>query len=144
MTADDGLGELLLQVEEQGKQGGPLLEGAGVLGLAVGVEAALVADAYRTAVEGAAMGAYLVKAAVLGQGAVAADVEVVAHVEEASGQVVVLELLGGVVLGLAGGGTVEDEVTDRGGGHVYAVLYLCEEVVLGGYGGTSKSQGKIF
>ena len=144
MTADDGLGELLLQVEEQGKQGGPLLEGAGVLGLAVGVEAALVADAYRTAVEGAAMGAYLVKAAVLGQGAVLADVEVVAHFDETSRQVVAPELLGGVVLGFAGGGAVEDEVTDRGGGHVYAVLYLCKEVVLGGYGGTSKSHGKIF
>ena len=144
MTADDGLGELLLQVEEQGKQGGPLLEGAGVLGLAVGVEAALVADAYRTAVEGAAMGAYLVKAAVLGDCAVFSYIEVIAHVDEASRQVVVLELLGGVVAGLAGGGTVEDEVTDRGGGHVYAVLYLCKEVVLGGYGGTSKSHGKIF
>ena len=124
MTADDGLGELLLQVEEKGKESGTLLEGAGVLGLAVGIEAALVADAYRAAVEGTAVGAYLVKAAVLGQGAVAADVEVVAHVEEASGQVVVLELLGGVVLGFAGGGAVEDELTDRGGGHVYAVLYL--------------------
>ena len=46
MSADDGLGELLLQVEEEGKESGPLLEGAGVLGLAVGIEAAFVADAY--------------------------------------------------------------------------------------------------
>ena len=46
VTADDGLGELLLQVEKEGKEGGALLEGAGVLGLAVGIEAAFVTDAY--------------------------------------------------------------------------------------------------
>ena len=46
MTADDGLWELLLQVKKEGKEGGALLEGAGVLGLAVGVETAFVADAY--------------------------------------------------------------------------------------------------
>ena len=46
MTTDDGLGELLLQVEKEGKEGGALLEGAGVLGLAVGVETAFVTDAY--------------------------------------------------------------------------------------------------
>ena len=46
MTADDGIGELLLQVKKEGKEGGALLEGAGVLGLAVGVEAAFIADAY--------------------------------------------------------------------------------------------------
>ena len=55
------------------------------------------------------MGSYLVKAAVLGDGAVTADVVVIAYVDEASLQVVVLELLGGVVAGLAGGGAVDDD-----------------------------------
>ena len=90
------------------------------------------------------MGSYLVKAAVLGDGAVLADVEVIAHVEEATGEMVVLELLGGVVLGLAGGGTVDDEITDGGFWHEDAILDLGEEVVLGGYGGAGESHGKFF
>ena len=90
------------------------------------------------------MGAYLVKAAVLGDRGILAALEVIAHVDEATGEMVVLELLGGVVLGLAGGGTVEDEITDGGFWHEDAVLDLCEEVVLGGYGGAGESHGKFF
>ena len=90
------------------------------------------------------MGAYLVKAAVLCDSAVFSNIVVITYVEEASCQVVVLELLRGVVLGLAGGGTVEDEITDGGFWHEDAVLDLCEEVVLGGYGGAGESHGKFF
>ena len=90
------------------------------------------------------MGSYLVKAAVLGDGAVLADVEVIANIEEATGEMVVLELLGGVVLGLAGGGTVEDEITNGGCWHEDAVLDLGEEVVLGGYGGAGENHGEFF
>ena len=50
------------------------------------------------------MGAYLVKAAMLSDSAVFSYIEVITDFEEASCQVVVLELLGGVVLGFAGGG----------------------------------------
>ena len=78
------------------------------------------------------MGAYLVKAAVLGDCAVFSYIEVIAHVDEASRQMVALELLGGVVLGFAGGGTVDDDVTDGVVGHVYAGLNLRKEFVLGG------------
>ena len=78
------------------------------------------------------MGSYLVKAAVLGDGAVLADVEVIANVEEATGEMVVLELLGGVVLGLAGGGTVDDDEADGVLGHEHAGLDISKEVVLGG------------
>ena len=56
----------------------------------------------------------------------------IAHVDEATLQVVVLELLGSVVLGLARGGAVDDDVADRIGWHVETFLYVCEEVVLGG------------
>ena len=78
------------------------------------------------------MGAYLVKAAVLCDSAVFSNIVVITYVEEASCQVVVLELLRGVVLGFAGGGTVDDDVTDGVVGHEHAGLDISEEVVLGG------------
>ena len=45
---------------------------------------------------------------------------------------VVLELLGGVVLGLTRGGAVDNEITDGVGGHEDAGLNVSEEFVLGG------------
>ena len=132
MTTDDGVGKLAMEVEDEGDEGSTLLEGASVLGFAFGIQTAFVADADGAAVEGAAVSAHFIQAAVLGDGAILADVEVIADVDEASREVVVLELLGGVVLGLAGGGAVDDEVTDGVGGHVETFLYVCEEVVLGG------------
>ena len=132
MTSDDGVGKLAMEVEDEGDEGSTLLEGAGVFGFAVGIEAAFVADADGAAVEGAAVCAHFIQAAVLGDGAILADVEVIADVDEASREVVVLELLGSVVLGLAGGGAVNDDVADGVGWHVETFLYVCEEVVLGG------------
>ena len=78
------------------------------------------------------MSAYLVKAAVLSDGAIFPDVVVITDVDETTCQVVVLELLGGVVLGLAGGGTVDDDEADGVRGHIHAGLDISEEVVLGG------------
>ena len=98
MTTDDGLGELPMEIEKETDEGSSLLEGAGVFRFAVGVETTFIADADGTAVEGAAMSAYFVKAAMLGGGAILADVEVITDVDEATLQVIVLELLGGVVL----------------------------------------------
>ena len=132
MTTDDGVGELAMEIKKEADEGGTLLECAGVLGFAVSVEAAFVADADGAAVEGAAVCAHFVKAAVLGDGAILADVEVITHVDEATLQVVVLELLGSVVLGLAGGGAVDDDVADGVGGHVDAFFDISEELVLGG------------
>ena len=132
MTSDDGLWELAMEVEKEAYQGGSLLECAGVLGFAVGIETAFVAYADGAAVEGAAVCAHFVKAAVLGDGAILADVEVITHVDEATLQVVVLELLGSVVLGLAGGGAVDYDVADGVGGHVDAFFDISEELVLGG------------
>ena len=132
MTTDGGLGELAMEVEDEGDEGSTLGYGAGVFGFAVGIEAAFVADADGAAVEGAAVSAHFIQAAVLGDGAILADVEVITDVDEASLQVVVLELLGGVVLGLTRGGAVDDEVTDGVGGHKDAGLDVSEEFVLGG------------
>ena len=84
MTTDDGLGESPMEIEKETDEGSSLLEGAGVLGFAFGIEAAFIADADGAAVEGAAMGADFVKAAVLGGGAILSDVEVITDVDEAS------------------------------------------------------------
>ena len=132
MTTDDGFGELAMEIKKEADEGGTLLEGASVLWLAVGVEAAFIADADGTAVEGATVSADLIKAAVLSDRAILADVEVITDVDEASLQVVVLQLLGGVVLGLTRGGAVDNEVADGVGGHEDAGLNVSEEFVLGG------------
>ena len=132
MTTDDGLGELTMEIEKETDEGCTLLEGAGVLGVAFGIETAVIADADGATVEGAAMGADFVKAAVLGDRAILADVEVITDVDEATLQVVVLELLWGVVTVLTSGGAVNDEIADRVRGHKHAGLDVCEEFVLGG------------
>ena len=132
MTTDDGVGELAMEIKKEADEGGTLLECAGDLGFAVSVEAAFVADADGAAVEGAAVCAHFIPAAVLGDGAILADVVVITDIDEASREVVVLELLGSVVLCLAGGGAVNDDVADGVGWHVETFLYVCEEVVLGG------------
>ena len=132
MTSDDGVGELAMEIKKETDEGGTLLECAGVLGFAVSVEAAFVADADGAAVEGAAVCAHFIPAAVLGDGAILADVVVITDIDEASREVVVLELLGSVVLGLAGGGAVDDDIADGVGGHVDAFFDISEELVLGG------------
>ena len=132
MTADDGLGKLLLKVENEADERGTLLESASVLGLAVGVEPAFIAYSDGAAVEGAAMCAYLVQFSVLRHRAIFSYIKVIAHVDEASGHVVALELLGSVVLGFAGGGTVDYYIADGVGGHLNAFFDISEELVLGG------------
>ena len=78
------------------------------------------------------MSAYFVQAAVLSDGAIFPNIVVITDVDETTSQVVVLELLGGIVLGLAGGGTVNDDEADGVLGHEHAGLDISEEVVLGG------------
>ena len=77
---------------------------------AVGIEPALVAHAYGAAVEGAAVGAHLQQTAVLRQGAVATDVEVIAYGAEATCTVVAQQLLYRVVAGATGGRAVQNDV----------------------------------
>ena len=84
MTTDDGLGESPMEIEKESDEGSSLLESAGVFRFAVGIETAFIADADGATVEGAAMGADFVKAAVLGDRAILADVEVITDVDEAS------------------------------------------------------------
>ena len=84
MTTDDGLGESPMEIEKETDEGSSLLEGAGVLGFAFGIKTAFIADADGAAVEGAAMSTDFVKAAVLGDRAILADVEVITDVDEAA------------------------------------------------------------
>ena len=132
VAADEGLGKLLFQFHKEAFKRTALRYGAGVLGIALRVQAALVADAYGAAVEGTAMGTYLVQTAVTADGAVAADVVVVTDVDEASGEMVATEALHGIVLGLEGGRTVDYQVVDGLSGHENARLYTGEEALLGG------------
>ena len=124
MTSDDGLGKMAMEVEKKTDERGTLLECAGVLGFAVGIETAFVAYADGAAVEGAAVGTHFVQFSVLCHRTIFSYIEVVAHVDEASRHVVALELLGSVVLGLAGGGTVNYYVADGVSGHLNAFFYL--------------------
>ena len=78
------------------------------------------------------MGAYLVKAAVLSDSAILADVEVITDVDKTTLQVVVLQLLWGIVTVLTRGGAVDNEVADGVGAHEDAGLDVCKEFVLGG------------
>ena len=78
------------------------------------------------------MSADLIKAAVLSDRAILADVEVITDVDKATLQVVVLELFRCVITVLTRGGAVDDEVTDGVGWHVDSGLNVCEEFVLGG------------
>ena len=78
------------------------------------------------------MSAHLIQAAVLSDRAILADIEVITYVDKTTLQVVVLQLLWGVVTVLTRGGAVDDEVTDGVGWHVDAGLNVCEEFVLGG------------
>ena len=132
MTSDDGLGELTMEIEKETDEGSSLLEGAGVLRFAFGIETAFIADADGAAVEGAAMGADFVEAAVLSDRAILADVEVITDVDEASLQVVVLELLWSIITVLTRGGAVNNKITDGVRGHKDAGLNVSEEFVLGG------------
>ena len=109
-----------------------MLEGASVFGLAVGIETAFIADADGASVEWATMSADLIKAAVLSDRAILADIVVITDINKTTLQVVVLELLGSVVTVLTRGGAVDDEIADRVRTHKHTGLNVCEEFVLGG------------
>ena len=81
---------------------------------------------------------------VTGDSAVTADVEVIAHVDEPSCEMVATQLVGGVVLGLAGGGTVDDDETHGVVGHRDAALDIGEEPVLVLDEGTGNGQRILF
>ena len=94
-----------------------MLEGASVLGLAVGIETAFITDADGAAVEGATVSAHLIQAAVLSDRAILADIEVITYVDKTTLQVVVLQLLWSIITVLTRGGAANNKITDGVGGH---------------------------
>ena len=84
VTEDDGFGVINAERLQQGVQGGFLRRSAGVLGTALGVETAFVADADAVLVVVAGMGAGEVLVARLVQLTVAFNVVVVAGEAEAA------------------------------------------------------------
>ena len=110
MTTNGGLGELLLQLDEELDEGAALGNGAGVLRYAFGVKTAFIADSDGTAVEGAAMSAYLIQAAVLCDGAILTDIEVITDVDKTTLQMVVLQLLWSIITVLTRGGAVDNKI----------------------------------
>lgn len=142
MTADYSLGKEAPQAGKKICQAFGLCRSAGVGRTALSVESALIADADGAAVVWTAVSTHLQQTAMLGQAAVTADVEVIAHGAETTGTMVVQKLFGSVVLRTAGGRTVEDEVADAvWSAHQLAVLHTGEEGLFARHLLATNSQG---
>ena len=85
---DDGRGELLVESCQQGPHGCALCAGAGVAGIAAGIEASFVADADAVLVVVLAVGSHLFQWAPVVDHAVAGDVVVLSDVLPPSPEVV--------------------------------------------------------
>ena len=79
--------------------------------MSVRIQTALVADADAATVPGTAVCPHFQQFAVLGDGAVATDIEVVTYSPETTGLMVTKLLLGSIVFVTTCGATVEDEVS---------------------------------
>lgn len=121
VAGDEGLGVEAAEDGEQFFQPFALPGGTGVGGMAVGVEAALVADADGAVVQPFDVGTHLAKQARMGGGPVGPDVEVVAGRAETPAQVVAFQLFGRVRAVATGRGAVDHDEPDalRGMAHVF-------------------------
>jgi len=102
-----------MQAVEQGAEGGALRLGACVGRMAVGGEAALVADADAVLVEPLGMCPFLMERTAGMDHAVAGDVEVVADVGKAAGQVVAAAVFQRVGMVAAGGAAMQHNQVDE-------------------------------
>ena len=108
MTKDLGIGIVDLQGSKQRDEGMLLGRGAGVVGLAIGIEATLIADADGMGVITTGMGTDHLLGAALVQLAVLGDVVMVARGLKTPTLVACLEVLGGKVLGDFRGGAMNN------------------------------------
>ncbi len=108
MAKDAGIGVIDLQSTKQGDEGMLLGRGTGVIGLTIGIEATLIADADTMGVITTGMGTDHLLGAALVQLAVLGDVIVVARGLIAPTLVACLEVLGGKVLGDFRGGAMDN------------------------------------
>ena len=107
MAVDRSTREALLQFTDKGKQRSLLGGGAGVLGIAVAVKTADIADAYGMGIVALAVGAGLLDGPALVDSPVEIYHVVVADVRELALQVPLADLLHGDVLPFAGGTAVD-------------------------------------
>ena len=107
MTQDTGLGIIATQLAQQVEQRATLGVGTGIGGLAVLVEATLVADADALVVPAGGVRPDLVHRAAAVQRAVAGDVEMVTDIGEASCDVRAAECLDGKIPVVAGGAAMD-------------------------------------
>lgn len=108
MTKDAGIGVVDLQGAKQRHEGALLGRGTGVGGLAIGIEASLIADADGMGIVATGMGTNHLLGAALVQLAVLGDVIMVARSLKAPTLVAGLEVLGGKVLGDFGGRAMDN------------------------------------
>ena len=142
MAAYHGPGKETAQAGKEICQAFGLCRRTGIGRTALSVESTLVADTDRAAIIGTAVSPYLKQTALLGQAAVTADVEVIAHGAETAGTMVVQKLFGSVILCTAGGRTVKDEVADTvWSAHQLAVLHTGEEGLFARHLLATNSQG---
>ena len=110
VACDEGTGVLLPEVAEETDEGALLGTGAGVGGLALGVEATFVADADAVGVVAGAVGANLGFGTTRLDGAVAEDDVVIADAVPATGTMPAVNLDGsGGLVGTDGTAVDEDE-----------------------------------
>ena len=105
-----GIGIVTAEVFEEEPQGGNLLGGAGVGGLAFLIQASLVADSQGVLVVVAHMSSGQFLATALVDGALAVDVPVVANLGKTSRLVPAVDVVDGDVLRESRGGAVYDDV----------------------------------
>ena len=103
MTKDLGVGVIGLQSSKQGDESMLLGRGAGVAGLAVGIEASLIANANRVGVVATGMGSNHILGAALVEMAILGDVVMVAGGLVTSSLVTGFEVFGREVAGDASG-----------------------------------------
>ena len=108
MAKDAGIGIVDLQGSKQGDEGMLLGRGTGVVGLAIGIETTLIADADTMGVIATGVGTNHLLGAALVQLTVLGDVVMVARGLIAPTLVACLEVLGGKVLGDFGGGAMDN------------------------------------
>ena len=97
----------MLQFTDEGQQRGLLCGGAGVLGIAVAVKTADIADAYGMGIVAFAVGTGLLEGSARVDSSVEINHVVVADVRELALQMPLADLLHGDVLPFAGGAAVD-------------------------------------
>ena len=120
VSADHGVGELFAELLQQKEQRRLLFLGAGIFGLAVGVQSSDVADADAVGVAALHMGPDLGDVAALADRTVKQDHVVVADLSESPLTVPAVDVGGCEILSRTGGGTVDDNRVSH-----YSVLLSC-------------------